>query len=89
MVLAVIFGLQGIKFCYVLEGSRMLKDNSYNGMISFADPSRQGLVKIHLFDSAKYICFQDPDMDKDAIGSSVCRQMGFTTASLVVATNDW
>ena len=85
MVLAVILGFKVLKvFFYVIEGSRKLDDNSYNGMI--IDPGR---VKIHLFDSAKYICFpNNTDMDKDAIGSSVCRQIGYTSASSV-SPSDW
>ena len=65
-----------------------MDDNSYNGMISFVDPSEQGRVKIHLFNSTKYICFPDTGMDKDAIGSSVCRQIGYTSA-LSVSPSDW
>ena len=54
-------------------------------MISVADPSKRGLVKIHLFDSAKYICFPD---NADVVGSSMCRQIGYTGASSVLPS-DW
>lgn len=66
-----------------------MDDYSYNGMISFVDPSKQGLIKINLFDSVKFICLPDnTDVDKDAIGRSVCRQIGYTSASSVL-TSEW
>ena len=65
----------------------MLPNNgySYNGRVNFDSMDQyHGLVKINLHGAAKLVCLdnlffeENTDKDYEAIGSSVCRQMGFT-----------
>ena len=71
----------------------MLPNNgySYNGRVDIDSSNQnQGLVTINLHGAANLVCLDNIEtMDKDgeAIGSSVCRQMGFTNGTGISVSN--